>query len=63
MRKPLSTRTLKLKHGRLLDRVYQLVFQRDFFRSESETLRLVAVARRDLDAVTSELWRRGRAPE
>ena len=57
-RKRLSIRTLEQRRRRLLDRVDQLLYQRDLFLSEAEVLRLLAAARRDLDGVVAEIGRR-----
>jgi hypothetical protein len=57
-KRPTSIRALQQRRRQLLERVDQLVFQRDLFRPGSEMLRHVAEAMRDLAATTGEPARR-----
>lgn len=55
-------RTLQRRRRQLQDRLETLIYQRDFFLDEAETLRLVAGTQKDLVMVARELdERKGRA--
>ena len=61
-KKPPSLRTLPRRRRQLQDRLETLIYQRDFFLDEAETLRLVAGTQKDLVVVARELdERKGRA--
>ena len=61
-KKPPSLRTLQRRWRQLKNRLESLIYQRDLFLGEAETLRLIAVAQKDLAMVARELdERKGRA--
>ena len=61
-RKPPSLRTLQRRWRQLQGRLETLIYQRDFFLDEIETLRLVAETQKHLAMVARELdERKGRA--
>jgi hypothetical protein len=61
-KKPPSLCTLQRRRRQLQDRLEILIYQRDFFLDEVETLRLVAETQKHLAIVARELnERKGRA--